>query len=217
MNCADFQDWLQRRLDGVDASEGDAEQHRAACASCAALHESLSRLEVGFRMRPQIVPPPGLSDAIVNQVLARRRKARLLQFGMVAALAAALLLAAYLGSRQTPVKPTAPPEVVKGPELLPAPVAVEPKLNDRVGEAGSALASLLSRTADETMKEGKLLLPEGVTPPTTDVTALTTPATQPVYDAGHSVYSGLEPVATEARRAVTLFMRDMPPMGTSMQ
>jgi hypothetical protein len=222
MNCAEFEDWLQRRLDGVDTSEGEAEHHRAGCPACASLHEALSRLEVGLRARPLLLPPPGLADRIVHEVVTRRRTARRLQFAVaVGALAAALLLVLVLGKQPANNGRSTDSDVVKRHEIEPAPLAVQPKLNDRVGEAGSALASLFSKTADETMKEAKLVLPERVTPSANDVAALTTPtldpATQPLYDAGQTVSSGLEPVATQARKAVTLFWRDMPPMPVSMQ
>jgi len=83
-----------------------------------------------------------------------------------------------------------------------------------MAEATSAVASLARKTADETVSNGQLLVPsvplgmpaeEALAPPQD-------PPAQSLRQAGQGVATGLEPVATSARRAFDLFLRDMPPV-----
>jgi hypothetical protein len=220
MNCQEYQDWMQRRLDG-DASattETGVEQHRASCPACAGLDDAAQRLERGLRLlAAPTAPPERLADAIVYQVLSQRRAARRRILVYAAAMAACLLLGFYLGKRSPETKAPAPP--------VPREVAKEepqrPKLNQKVGEAGTAVASLVSRTADQAMGQGRLLLPETASPmpmPAVDPWAQTIePPAQSLYDAGQGVSAGLEPVASSAKRAVNMFLRDIPPVAQGLQ
>ena len=81
-------------------------------------------------------------------------------------------------------------------------------------EAGSAVASLTSRTADETVAKTKGLIPVIVDPSigNFDLPPPLDPPAQDAAQAGEGVSSGLEPVADSARRAVGLFLRELPPM-----
>jgi hypothetical protein len=105
-----------------------------------------------------------------------------------------------------------PHVVVKAPDLEPSVPSVN--LRDSVAQAGSAMASLTSRTADETMAKTKALLPAVVDPSfsTLDSQPLTGTPARSLRDTGESVTAGLEPVADSARRAVSLFFRELPPM-----
>jgi hypothetical protein len=221
MNCADYETWMQQRLDGAAGPPDEGDRHRASCPACASLHQALGRLEEGLRRRPRPTPPERLAESIVFQVRAEQRAAgrrRVLVYA--AALAACLLLGLYLGGRRgdlaaTPT-PTEPIPVVEAPWE-----PQRPKVNDQVGEAGTALAALVSRTADEAVGEGRLLLPNPMPPMTSDMTAtlpqaLEQPA-QSLNDAALGVSAGLEPVASSARRAVNLFFRDMPPVTQGLQ
>lgn len=215
MNCADFEDWVQRRLDGETGPSEAGDRHRASCSGCAALHEALGRLESGLTLGPAPRPPERLAETIVFQVLSEQRTAgrrRVLVYA--AAMAACLLLGLYLGSRSATDKPSDRPEE-------PTPVVRQepekPKLNESVGEAGTALASLVSRTADEAVGQGRLLLPDPMSPVSPDVTAALEPPAQSLKDASQGVSAGLEPVASSARRAVSLFIRDMPPVTQGVQ
>lgn len=219
MNCAEYQDWVQRRLDGEADPLEAGEDHRLACPRCAGIDEAVSRLERGLRLARPIPPPERLAENVVFQVLSEQHAAgrrRVLVY--VAAMAACLILGLYLGSRNgssTVDTPEAPKVIV---EVEPE----KPKVNETVGEAGTALASLFTRTADEAVGQGKLLLPPNPMPPMPpDVTAGLPPALEPpaqsLKDAGQTVSSGLEPVTSSARRAVTLFFRDMPPVTQGVQ
>lgn len=219
MNCSEYQDWIQHRLDGDRNASEAGVQHRLSCARCAGLDEAVSRLERGLRLTPAPLPPPRLAESITHQVLWEQRAAgRRRAIVYAAALAACLLLGIYIGGRNAGNGPVlTPPDSGNPVAVTPPPVEPEkPKVNERVGEAGTALASLFTRTADEAVGQGKLLLPANpMSPMTPDVTALPPalePPAQSLKDAGQSVSSGLEPVTSSARRAVTLFFRDMPPV-----
>jgi hypothetical protein len=90
-------------------------------------------------------------------------------------------------------------------------------LRDSVAEAGSAVASLTSRTAGATLGETAALLPlvagPALPPLGEEVEPMVEPPTRPFRAAGAGVSAGLEPVADSARRALGLFLRDLPPMG----
>jgi hypothetical protein len=84
-----------------------------------------------------------------------------------------------------------------------------------VAEAGSAVASLTTRTADETVGQTWHLLP-GAVAPTLAALGVDTPlepATGPLREAGEGVSAGLEPVTSSARRAAQMLLRDLPAQG----
>jgi hypothetical protein len=216
MNCADYQDWVQRRLDGDTEPSEVGDEHRRSCPQCARLDTAMARLERGLRLTPVPLPSDRLAEMITYQVLSEQRTtARRRVLVYVAAMAACLLLGIYLGSRRgnenVSPEPRVPVEIATNPLT-----DEKPKVNDRVGEAGEALATLFSRTADEAVGQGKLLLPSTpMTPMTPDVTALPPalePPAQSIKEAGQGVTAGLEPVTSSARRAFNMFMRDMPPV-----
>src|SRR5260370_41476734 len=96
------------------------------------------------------------------------------------------------------------------------PVRVPPAgatLDQDVEEAGSALAALTRRAAGETLDQSRRLLSD-MTPAVRPDEALQPPPeppTQSLREAGQGVSSGLEPMASSARRAVNLFLRDFQP------
>jgi hypothetical protein len=96
----------------------------------------------------------------------------------------------------------------------PGPATAEPSLNQSVEEARSALVALVNRTADETLGPGKALLPTAlpVSPlPAPDAWQQTLePPVESLREAQQNVALGLEPVTNSARRAVNLFLREMP-------
>jgi hypothetical protein len=230
MKCPEFQDRWQRRLDGErPAVAPDAEQHLAECPDCRRLEAAARRLEAALRvLPPPEAPSAGLTDRIVAAVLddrrARLRFRRRVQF--VASLAASLLLIAagyaYFRSHQEPTHPAGPAPVVQGPHVPdgaePPARAATPSLDDSVAAAGSAVISLTKRTAGETVDETRILLPRTLpSPALVDRRVLPRdlvagrPA-QSLQETGQGMASGLEPVTTSARRAVDLFLNELPPM-----
>ena len=104
--------------------------------------------------------------------------------------------------------------IAQTPEPAPGPPPTT--LRDSMTEAGSAVASLTSRTADETLAKTQGLLPV-VTDPSLNALDLgppLDPQARSLREAGEGVTAGLEPVADSARRAVGLFFRELPPMDT---
>jgi hypothetical protein len=92
-------------------------------------------------------------------------------------------------------------------------------LRESVREAGSALTSLTNRTADEVVEVTRKMIPNVPTPtfPTIDpMGTIVEPPGRSLAQAGQAVADGLEPVTSSARRAVGLFLRDVP-LGTEGQ
>ncbi len=220
MNCADFHDLLQQRLDGAPGPEpAGLDRHLAECAECRAWQAAARRLEEGLRRLTPPAPPAGLADRMVAGVLANRRaRLRIRQrVFTAAALAAAVLLAVTFGPRWRTQPVT---ETPSGPAIAhvqpPAPAPAPAPLDGRVEDAGSALVAFMGQTVDEAMVHGRGLLPSRLpaTPlPASDL--LEQPLGPPVRSlraAGESVSAGLEPVTTSARRAFDLFLQELPPL-----
>ncbi len=210
MTCPDCRRRLHERLDGVPASDvAGLDAHLAACPDCHALFAAVGRLEVGLRALTPPRPPADLGGRVVGRVLAdRRRRARrrrALFAGL--AVAAGLLLTLTLLARKSGT-----PDVVHGPTVTPPETAPTPSLRDNVAEATSAVASLTRRTAGETAEGSRLLLPDLPLPATDDagLADALEPSAESLREAGHGVGAGLEPVTNSARRAVALFLRDLP-------
>ena len=93
----------------------------------------------------------------------------------------------------------------------PASIRNQPRLNFQ--EAGSTLVALVNRTADETVGQGRVLLPQEVSAPSLTVADNWQPALSPqaIRDAQDGVAVGFEPVTDSARRAVNLFLRELSP------
>jgi hypothetical protein len=221
MNCTEFQELLQMRLDGEKlAINGEVERHLNLCSSCRELEASAARLFEGLGTRIVPAPSDGLRDRIVSLILAQMESNRLggRRWGRrvvgVAAIAAGLLLVAYLGnfwwsSHNTPGT-TDHHAVVKKDEKAPRVPALSP-LN--IQEAGNALVALANRTADETLGQGRVLLPQGVSAPNLAVADAwqsdLEPSAQALRGAQDGMADSLEPVTTSARRAVNLFLREV--------
>src|SRR5438445_13295811 len=102
MNCPEFHEALQQRLDGDGggAPLPELDAHLAACSSCRAMHAAAPRSLPGLGIDRGPAVPANLSSRITARVLAaqaaQRRQRRLLLTG---AMAAALLLAVSFGYR----------------------------------------------------------------------------------------------------------------------
>ena len=137
---------------------------------------------------------------------------------MGAALAASLLLVALGGyfwtrtgdSNATP-SGTNPPVASSEPVKTPAP----PSIRDSVAEVGSAVASVTRRTAGDTVEQALQWLPTVPTPALSESSVLEQtldPPARSLREAGQGVSAGFEPVTSSARRALDLFLREIPPM-----
>ena len=220
MNCHAYQSLLQQRLDGTPVESPEALQHVRTCADCRALEAATRRLEDGLRRLASPLPPPDLARRIADRVLSdRRRIQRRARRRLAATLALAACLLVALALRldwrtARDVRDTDRSEV-KVTKALPEPPKrpAAPTLRESVAEAGGAVASLTNQTADEAVASTRWLVPRVPTPQLPEVKLSSIePPTAPLREAGEGVSAGLEPVTNSARRAVDLFLRELPPM-----
>lgn len=216
MNCDNAHDLLQQSLDGVFIESPEWLAHLRDCADCRSLAAAGRRLQDGLHLLPAPQPPADLALRIAEAVRLDRRQTRRRarrRWAVGLALAAGLLLA--LGLRfswhERPTAPEGPPSqpVAKNapqPEIKPAAT-----LRESAAELGEVFASLSNQTADETVGQTRRWVSNVSSPalPKVDLLAME-PPTRPLREAGEGVSEGLEPVATSARRAVDLFLRDLP-------
>jgi hypothetical protein len=225
MSCHAWQHLFQQHLDGDCA--GELERHLHSCPDCAAEQPVLRRFLDGVSMLAPVSGPVGLADQITEQLVKearrqrRQRQRRLVgAFGMLAA-AAVLLVAVGIRSwwghepdaQARDNKPDA--QAREGEKPLPPNPSPRSKeegakpLRDSLAQAGTAVASLTSRAASETVDQTTSLLPMLPTP-TLDPMPAEPASMEPLREASASVSAGLAPVADSARRAVGLFLRDLP-------
>lgn len=188
--CLEALDWLQRQLDGSAKSmPASVADHAKTCADCQGRIRAADLLQAALTDKPKLIRFP--SERIVLAVQRDHRKQKAIRwFGVAASLAAALVLAAWLMNR-----PAAGPQMVQAPLL-----------RDAAGDAGNAVVAIGKRAASETLGESRLLVPKVDLPPVA-VTALAS-AAAPINDAGKGLLDGLEPMASSARRAIGMFVRD---------
>jgi hypothetical protein len=220
MNCARAHDLLQQSLDGAWIESPEWLAHLRECADCRALASAGRCLQDGLRQRVAPLPPPDLGTRIVECMLrdrrtARRRVRRYCVAGF--ALAAGLLIALMLRfdwRRPTSAIQNLPTEPVTKNAPIPA-EKPSPTLRESAAELGELFASLTNQTADETLGQTRYWVANVPSPalPKVELSTLETP-TRPLREAGEGVSEGLEPVTTSARRAVGLFLRELPPMET---
>jgi anti-sigma factor RsiW len=207
MNCSECLDLLAERLDGAAAApRAELERHLAECAACRQRAAAARRLGEGLRLLAPPAPPAGLTERVVAGVLAeRRRRTRLARWARAAVAVAAGVLVIVLVSENRPRPTPPPPDVVTPAESI--------SLRSSVAEAGSAVVSLTRRTADETVGQGRLLVPVVAQAPPEEFVPLPPmdPPAGPLREAGQGLSAGLEPVTSSARRAFDLFLREVPP------
>ena len=214
MNCSEFKSLIQRRLDGeFNLGSAGLDAHLASCASCRRLDAAANRLETALGLTPPAARPSGLAGRIVTRVLAERRARLRYRRGLLAGAAAAAMVVLALVSYPRLGGPASKPAPIQTVELRPKP---EPRANvslqASVREAGNALAALVERTADEAVGESRTLLPAGLPRQAAfDADRLAfDPSVRSLREASQGLSAGLQPVTASARRAVDLFLREMP-------
>jgi len=185
--CDDALAALQRELDGEGAPSSKVFAHVTRCRVCRERFEAAQMFLAAYPPKP----PAGLADKITLAVRAdRRQRTYRRYFASAAALAACLVLAVRLSW------PAASTEVIAAPTL-----------DDRFADAKSAMLAWTDATAKG------ISLPEdwGATFAAPDnLSATWEPASASLADAGRGLADGFEPIAASAKRAVTLFRRDLP-------
>ena len=222
VSCEAFQAALQRFLDGQpDAFASGDDAHRSACAACRADFRAAVRLQEGLRGWEKPVLEASLTDRMASAVLADMARPRLWRrvverrWTALVAVAACLLLAIGIGVRlaNQPERdqPAPSPEIAAT-----APTAAPVALDGSLAEAGSAVASLTRRTATQTIEPARRILASAADSPgilADPVPDAVGPANQSLARIRDGAAMGLEPVANSARRAVSLFLRDLPVEG----
>ena len=194
---------MQRRLDGEPAPlTPDVEDHLSVCPDCRERFRLAGSLIAVLPPRYDAAEPSSIwTERLVAAIFTDGRRRQVRRLGVAWALAAGVLAAVWLAR---PVPPTSsdgmPPVVVKDRR--------PPDLRANFAEAGSALAALTRRAAVETVGQGRVLVPPVDVPAVLDITL--EPATRPLDHARQGLTEGFEPVATSARRAVSLFWQDLP-------
>jgi hypothetical protein len=193
---------LQRRLDGEPALlTADVETHLSVCADCRERFRLAGSLVIALPRRYESAEPTTLwTERVVGAVVTDGRRRKIKRLGLAWALAAGVLAAVWLAR---PLSSPAPDGSLPVAQNLGA-----PNLQADFAEAGSALAALTRRAAEETVGQGRVLVPPVEVPPVLDIRL--EPATRPLDHARQGLSVGFEPVATSARRAVSLFWQDLP-------
>lgn len=215
--CDRFQDALQHFLDGdANAFNPANETHRSVCASCHASYVAACRLAQGIGLQIKPVVPANLTERLVAAVLSDQIRAsnrgvarRWLE---VLAIAACLLLVIalgmhFIGRDDQMQSPPSAPQVATVPQANP--VALEHSF----AEASSAVASLSRRTAQETIEPARRLIATATDTPvlkSDPVAGIIRPPDETLAPIRQGAAMGFEPMANSARRAVSLFMRDLP-------
>lgn len=212
MNCDDAHDLLQQTLDGTPVESPEWLAHLRHCDECRALTLAGRRLQDGLRLLVAPIPPADLAARITARVRRERRRTRR-RWAAGFALAAAVLIA--LGLRgtwpgRTPENDARPSQTVVKNEPAREEKAAS-TLRESAAELSAIFSALSNQTADETLGQTRRWVSNVSSPalPQVDLTAME-PPTQPLRQAGEGVSEGLEPVTTSARRAVDLFLRELP-------
>ncbi len=229
MNCHDFQDWLQRRLDGEPLQDSEGlDAHLGGCMTCRRQHHAGQLLLDGLRNVKRPAPNEGFKQRILRGILMDRQARRLrLRRRLVTttALAACLLLAALAGQLWLPDTRKAPADFslaeknVPGPEKQASVPAMESSLTKSAQDATAAVATLSERLADRGKEQAKLLwsvaaneMGPFVLPEAGDLERPLDPAAKALQQTGQGMADGLQTVAQSARRAVSYFFRELPPL-----
>src|SRR5205807_3774679 len=197
------------------ASQPALEAHLSSCPACRELHAAVPSLLEGLRAQTTLLPPLGLAERIGTAVLLQtRRQRRTRRLSFAAAMAAsilAILTISYFRLWQIP-RPPSPAPLVRSAE--PGKNLHSPSLNQSVAEAGQAVLAMTRRAADETVGQGRMFLPlvllERPAPGVPEIEPLLEQLTKSLRDIQNGMTVGLEPVTSSARRALDLFLRELP-------
>lgn len=214
MICRLGEQLLQEHLDGHRTADS-LEHHLEACTDCAADLPFLQRLLHGIPLLHPPVPPSDLTERLTMAVLAQPPrvpappKHRHLHPVLALALAASILLALGVWAPRVP-QPNTPENSDSLASIDPHPAALP--LQDTVEEAGSAMLALTSRTAGRTLESTATFFPTmdpALLEPLPPMPPLEPPL-DPLLEAGANVSATISPLTDSARRAVGLFLRDLP-------
>jgi hypothetical protein len=88
-------------------------------------------------------------------------------------------------------------------------VPVPQRVDERVSDATSALASITKKATERTLAPRNLIpQPERMSLPDSELASSVEPAAESLSAMPQAAKSGIEPMTTGAKRAVNLFLRD---------
>jgi hypothetical protein len=204
MNCSDFENAVQQRLDGAtEPTPPDLDAHLARCPECRGLDEAVNRLTEGLAIirASGAMPPLGMRERIVRRALAERRtrskRRRMAALALAASVGVAVLL-----SRNWLILPVPPgANAVAQRET--------PSLKRSVRDAQVALTSIVNRTAGTAIDEGRSLLPVPTSFETPTLLARSLdPPVRTFKVTSARVGESLNPVLASAKDAVQFFLGD---------
>lgn len=217
MNCLEFQELLQRRLDGeLIVFSPDVEQHVSDCSSCGGLQASAQALLDGLQALTPPQCPANLADRLTELVLQdrrqslRRQRLHLVVTGSLAASVVGLAVGGYLLSSNRP-DGTNPPSAVR-PQPGQAPLAKS------AADAQQALTALTRRWVGQAQVQAKVILTAAnpVEPPEVAKLAVAVEplemeaVAQTLRQTRVDVVASVQPVAQTTRRAFSFFVHELP-------
>jgi hypothetical protein len=220
-DCAAYDRLVNVVLDGEAAvSELFANTHPTGCQPCREIRDAAILLINGLKQTPSAKPQPDFVDKVTRSAARDYQKRRIIRWsGRVAsgAIAAGILIIwlsspSALQPTQNDVagsvsKKLPEPLPVLNPEMIVRDKSPADSLQERLGEAGSALIALSRKATDETLTPARNLLPA----PTPRVLPMQTSVElpEPLTELPQAAKAGLEPLTNTAKRAVNLFLRDV--------
>jgi predicted anti-sigma-YlaC factor YlaD len=220
MNCLEFNDRLQKMLDGASVPrDAVTAAHLGQCPACRELDAAARLLTQGLQSLPRLQPSALLTQSIVSAVFddRRQRVRRVRQrVALTFALAASIVILMIVGWLNQGPQPSAK----KMAQLPPPPQEPEaPKLIQRADDARVAVTAWTERVAGQTKEQAKLLLavantfdlpPMANLPELSDLQEPLDPAAKSLRQATQTVANGMEPITNSARRAFTFFVKELP-------
>jgi hypothetical protein len=206
MNCHDFQELLQRQLDGEAVLQAEAHEHLTGCRDCRSLSVAAQALQTGLRAVEPPQPPESLARRTVLEVLRSRRQRLRVRWAIAAAAVAACLLAGVLYWRFGLQDTVHEQQVVHVEPPKPEP-AREPKLGESIGEARQALDRLADKVLDSSRKQADVMR-DALTP----LEGVRAEAPKENKTTQPGMTTGLQTVAATTRRGLTFMLRETPPL-----
>ncbi|MCE9567271.1 MAG: hypothetical protein K8U57_35160 [Planctomycetes bacterium] len=219
--CRPTVDRLQLVLDGeLEANAIENDPHPAVCVACRE-RVATAKLMLSVLASPEaVVVPSGMADRIVTAVREDRysrirRRSYAASLGVLATLAAALMLGAWITPKQPIVHHPEDWIVKPQPEVAPAPREVAQakplRIGDELTKAGIAL-----REAPKAITEPASAAPElftklsnAITRPIEPMPEELEPARSTLSELPDVALTGLEPLTDTAQKAFSRLMRDV--------
>lgn len=209
MNCLESQAWLQHYLDG-DAPEqipSPTLSHFESCAKCRSQFEIARCIREDLPSRAVLMVPRGLTESILAQVMQEQNQkpSQARRILGLFALAASLLLIVFLPQSRIHRAKTQAPDI--------ASLDTNASMRASVAKVGDVFAQWTTKTAEETVKHTRNLLPK-IDSTDVPLLALATPqlpeSSESIRSAGAGVSKGIEPVTRSARQAFSFFLKKIP-------